>query len=161
MTVQQPSVVVDPATLTAKVGSTYPGGFAEPCMGRARKALGDAAGLRNFGINLTELPPGTWSSQRHWHLKQDEFVYIVEGEVVLVTNAGETVLKAGMGAGFPANNGDGHHLINRSDKKAVYLEIGDRTEGDAGFYSDIDLLLPAASSPGAKRTFTHRDGKPY
>ena len=108
------------------VGTLYPPPFDEPCRARERTRLGDAAGLTQFGVNLLRLPPGAWSSQRHWHTGEDEFIYIVSGEVVLVTDAGEEVLRAGDCAGFKANDGDGHHLQNRSGQDAVVLEIGSR-----------------------------------
>ena len=153
------SSVIDPTTVSARTGSSYPAPFAKAVAGRIKRALGDACGLENFGVNLTELPPGAWSSQRHWHLKQDEFVYVLEGELVLVTDAGETLLRAGMAAGFPANNGDGHHLINRSDRNAIYLEIGDRSSGDGAVYPDIDLTVKQA--PDGKWVYSRRDGTPY
>lgn len=150
--------VIDPENAPKRVGTGYPAPFAEPCKPRVKWRLGDAAGLKNFGVNLTELPPGTWSSQRHWHTKQDEFIYIVEGELTLVTDAGETLLKPGMCAGFPAGKPDGHHLINRSAHKAVYLEVGDRTPGDEADYPDIDMEIRLIDG---ELRFIHRDGTPY
>src|SRR5689334_18720813 len=97
-----------------RVGSGYPAPLDKPCQQRGRRRLGDQFGLTQFGANQLELPPGAWSSQRHWHERQDEFVYVLEGEVTLVTNEGETVLKAGMFAGFRAGQANGHHLVNRS-----------------------------------------------
>ncbi len=149
---------LDPATLPVKTGSDYPKPFKAAVAGRERRALGDALGLENFGVNFTRLPPGNASSQRHWHSRQDEFVYIVEGEVVLVTDAGEQVLTAGMVAGFPANSGDGHQLINRSERDALYLEVGDRTSGDQCDYPDIDMLVRWID--GAEK-YVHKDGTPY
>jgi uncharacterized cupin superfamily protein len=102
--------------------------------------LGDVFGLSQFGVNLLELPPGAWSSQRHWHERQDEFVYVLEGEATLVTDAGETTLVAGMVAGFPANSGNGHHIVNRSGTVARLLEIGTRTREETAHYSDIDMV---------------------
>ena len=149
---------LDPKTLPVKTGSDYPEPFKAAVAGRERRGLGDALGLKNFGVNLTRLPPGNASSQRHCHSRQDEFVYIVEGEVVLVTDAGEQVLSAGMVAGFPAGTGDGHHLINRSDRDALYIEVGDRGAGDEVDYPDIDMLRrPVDGEP----RFVHRDGTPY
>lgn len=153
-----PSPVIDPESAPKRVGSGYPAPFAEICARRVKRALGDAAGLKNFGVNLTELPPGGWSSQRHWHARQDEFIYIVEGEVTLVTDAGETVLKPGMCAGFPAGKPDGHHLINRSERRAVYLEVGDRTPNEGATYPDIDLV---GRTVDGRFQFFHRDGTPY
>ncbi len=138
-------------------GARYPMPFDEPCASRHRWRLGDAAGLTQFGVNLLRLPPGAWSSQRHWHSTEDEFVYVVEGEVVLVTDAGEELLRAGDCAGFKADDPDGHHLQNRSDRDAVLLEVGTRRPGEGMVdYPDIDLQFPKGS-----KTFHHRDGRPY
>ena len=126
--------------LPRRESSGYPPPYDEPCRTRMRRALGDAAGLTQFGVNLLHLPPGAWSSQRHWHTEEDEFAWIVEGEVVLVTDAGEEVLRAGDCAGFKAGVADGHHLQNRSSHPALILEIGSRRpETDAVDYPDIDL----------------------
>jgi len=156
MTTRSP--VIDPQTAPKRLGSGYPPEFAGPCVTRIKRQLGDAAGLTNFGVNLTELPPECWSSQRHWHTKQDEFIYVVEGEITLVTDAGETLLKPGMCAGFPAGKPDGHHLINKSDRPAKYLEVGDRTAGDEGHYPDVDMQ---ARFIDGKYVATRRDGTPY
>ena len=121
---------------------------------------GDLFGLTNFGVNLTRLAPGAYSGLRHAHAKQDEFVYLLEGEVVLITDAGESVLKAGMCAGFKAGTGNGHHLINRGTTDVHYIEIGDRTAGDAVDYPDDDLKV-LKSPDGKSRTLTHKDGTPY
>ena len=150
--------VLDPETVERQKGARYPAPFDADCAGRERRALGDALGLENFSVNFTRLPPGCASSQRHWHSRQDELVYIVEGEVVLVTDAGEQVLRAGMVAGFPANSGDGHQLINRSERDALYLEVGDRTSGDQCDYPDIDMLVRWID--GAEK-YVHKDGTPY
>jgi uncharacterized cupin superfamily protein len=123
-------------------------------MERTRRRLGDAAGLTAFGVNLLRLPPGTWSSQRHWHTAEDEFVYVLEGELTLVTDAGEEILRAGDCAGFKAGVRDGHHLQNRSGKDAVVIEIGSRKDEDEGEYSDIDMRF-------GPEGFFHKDGKPY
>jgi uncharacterized cupin superfamily protein len=117
---------LDPDSVTPRVGSIYPAPFAEPLKGREKRALGDAAGLSQFGVNLVTLQPGAWSSQRHWHENEDEFIYVLEGEVTLITDAGEQVLKPGLAAGFPAGKTNGHHLVNRSDKPARYFEVGTR-----------------------------------
>jgi uncharacterized cupin superfamily protein len=121
---------------------------------------GDAAGLSQFGVNLLRLPPGAWSSQRHWHTSEDEFVYVLSGEVVLVTDGdgGEEVLRAGDAAGFPAGDENGHCLQNRSDRDAEVLEIGTRDPGSIGYYSDIDMVAPARGKPAI---YTRRDGTPY
>jgi uncharacterized cupin superfamily protein len=147
---------LDPSAIPGRIGSSYPAPFDEPCMRRERKALGNAAGLTQFGVNLLRLPPGEWSSQRHWHTAEDEFVYVVAGEVVLVTDAGEQTLRAGDCAGFKAGDPSGHHLQNRSNQDAIVLEIGGRDAADGTFYSDIDLLIPAHQDE-----FAHRDGTPY
>ena len=140
-----------------RFGSSYPAPYDAPCQKRQRWQLGNAAGLTQFGVNLLRLPPGAWSSQRHWHEGEDEFVYVLQGEVLLVTDAGEEVLRAGDCAGFKAGVADGHHLQNRGADEAVLLEVGTRLpDGDAAHYPDIDLDLPAAG-----RGYTHRDGRPY
>ena len=149
---------IDIAALTPVVGTTYPPPFDLPCRGRARTKLGDAAGLTQFGVNLCRLPPGAWSSQRHWHTGEDEFVYVLSGEVVLVTDGGEEVLHAGDAAGFPAQDKNGHCFQNRSDRDAQILEVGTRVTGDMAYYSDIDMVAPAGGEPAA---YTHRDGTPY
>jgi uncharacterized cupin superfamily protein len=147
---------IDLAAAALRIGSGYPAPFDEPCKERRRLRLGDVARLTQFGVNLLRLPPGAWSSQRHWHTAEDEFVWVVEGEVVLVTDAGEETLKAGECAGFPAGEPNGHHLQNRSIREAVVLEVGSRRPKEDGCdYPDIDLVSP----PG--RDFSHRDGRPY
>ena len=149
---------IDIAALESLVGTLYPAPFDEPCRARARKRLGDAAGLTQFGINLLILPPGAWSSQRHWHDRSDEFVYVVSGEVVLVTDGGEEILRAGDAAGFKANDENGHHLQNRSGRDAQVLEIGTRLATDSAYYSDVDMMAPAGGKPAR---YTRRDGTPY
>ncbi|MGN6388927.1 MAG: cupin domain-containing protein [Burkholderiaceae bacterium] len=139
--------------------SNYPEPFASRMAGREKRPLGDLFGLQNFGVNLTRLPPGAVSALRHAHSRQDEFVYILSGHPVLVTDAGETPLSPGMGAGFRAGSGDAHQLVNRSDTDAVYLEIGDRTPGDTGHYPDDDLQA-VLGDDGAWR-FARKDGTPY
>ena len=116
---------LDPATVRPRPGNSYPPPFGAASAAREKRALGDAVGLKNFGVNLVRLPAGSASSQRHWHTHEDEFVYVVEGELVLVTDAGEQTLAAGMAAGFPAGRSDGHHLINRSAAPGAYLEVGE------------------------------------
>lgn len=149
---------IDIAALAPVVGTLYPPPFDEPCRARARTRLGDPAGLTQFGVNLLHLPPGAWSSQRHWHTSSDEFVYVLAGEVTLVTNSSEEILRAGDAAGFPASASDGHCLQNRSGADATVLEIGTRVPGDAAHYSDIDMMAPAGGQPAP---YTHRDGTPY
>ena len=136
-------------------GTGYPEEFAGPCKPRRRWRLGDAVGLDQFGVNLLRLPDGAWSSQRHWHEGEDEFVWVLEGEVVLVEDEGETVLRAGDCAGFKAGVPNGHRIENRSGAGAVLLEVCSRApEGDSGVYPDIDMIF----RPGG---FFHRDGTPY
>lgn len=149
---------LDPAAVPSRTSTSYPEPFREQVLRRSKKFLADAVGLKAFGVNLVRLEPGGWSSQRHWHTREDEMVYVLEGEVVLVTNAGDQVLGPGMVAGFPAGKPDGHHFINRTDRIAVYLEIGDRVAEDECFYSDIDMEW--RSTPDG-RAFVHRNGDPY
>jgi uncharacterized cupin superfamily protein len=139
--------------------SNYPEPFFSRMGGRVKRPLGDLFGLSNFGVNLTTLRPSGESALRHAHTRQDEFIYILEGEPTLVTDAGETALRPGMCAGFKAGTGDGHHLINRTDRDVIYLEIGDRTAGDAGSYPDDDIQ--AALDSSGKWVFTHKDGRAY
>jgi uncharacterized cupin superfamily protein len=160
MTTRRPLTLpaLDPATVASTQGSNYPAQFKPQVAGRAKQRLGNALGLKNFGVNLTTIKPGAASALRHWHAKQDEFVYIVGGELVLVTDAGEQLLSAGMCAGFPAGKSDGHHLVNQSTRDAVYLEVGDRTSGDSANYPDDDLVARAVDGGWH---FTRRDGTPY
>ena len=147
---------IDISTVPARQGVGYPAPFAAPCAERVRRRLGDAGGLRDFGVNLMTLPPGNWSSQRHWHSHEDEFVYILEGELILIEDGGETVLRKGDCATFPKGSGNGHHMINRSSTVAVYLEVGSRQMEDLATCSDIDLM--SSNSDGR---FVHKDGAPY
>jgi uncharacterized cupin superfamily protein len=143
-------------------GSSYPTPFAEPCRGRRGQRLGDAVGLTQFGVNLMTLVPGAWASQRHWHAREDEFVYVLEGELVLVEDAGETELRAGDSAGWPAGARNGHHLVNRSEADARFIVIGTRDDADHGEYSDIDLVFGQGRYSGSKADiFRHKDGTPY
>ena len=148
---------INPADLPAHVGTFYPSPYDQPCRARERRKLGDAAGLTQFGVNLLRLKPGVWSSQRHWHTGQDEFVYVLSGEVVLVTDTGEEILKPGDCAGFKAGDTDGHHLQNRSDTDALLLEIGTRVSNDSGEYPDSDM----AFKMGGPAMYTRKDGTPY
>lgn len=146
---------IDIAKAEHLTGSRYPSPHDAPCRGRERWRLGDVAGLTQFGVNLLRFAPGAWSSQRHWHTHEDEFVYVLEGEVVLVTDAGEEVLRPGDSAGFKAGVRDGHHLINRTDREAVVLEVGSRDDAnDRGEYSDIDMIFTPTG-------YAHKDGTPY
>jgi uncharacterized cupin superfamily protein len=147
---------LDLTAIPGRKGSSYPAPFAQNSGNRIRQRLGDTGGLTQFGVNLLQLPPGAWSSQRHWHSAEDEFVYVISGEVVLITDQGEEILRAGDCAAFPKNTPDGHHLINKSGGDAVCLEIGTRATDDFTVYPDIDMVFdPKVGS------FTHRDGTPY
>ena len=148
---------IDIESAPTRFGAGYPPPYDEPCKARRRWKLGDAGGLSQFGVNLLRLPAGAWSSQRHWHTAEDEFVWVVEGEVVLVDNDGEQLLKAGDCAAFPAGVANGHHLQNRSGAEAVLLEMGSRRPAEDGCdYPDIDLML----TDGAVE-YSHKDGTPY
>jgi uncharacterized cupin superfamily protein len=146
---------IDVKSLPERTGSNYPAPFHLKAGERVRQRLGDAGGLSDFGVNLMRLPPGAWSSQRHWHSAEDEFVYVLEGEVILVTDKGEETMKAGDCAAFAKGAPDGHHLINKSNAMAVLLEVGSRTETDVCIYSDIDMKV------GPDNVYTHKDGTPY
>lgn len=147
---------LDPDAIERHTGSSYPAPHDAPCAARVRQRLGDAGGLTDFGVNLLELPPGSWSSQRHWHSGEDEFVWIVRGEVVLVTDAGESVLRAGDCAAFPKGARDGHHLVNRSAQPALCLEVGSRGRHDVCTYPDIDMYVESTDD-----IYRHRDGTPW
>ena len=146
---------IDVSSIPRSIGTYYPTEFNKPCAGRVRQCLGDAGGLTDFGVNLMRLPSGNWSSQRHWHSHEDEFVYILEGELTLVEDDGETVLHAGDCAAFPKGTDNGHHMINRSDAVACYLEVGSRQQDDLTTCSDVDMTCTNASG------FAHKDGTPY
>jgi len=150
---------IDPAQAPQGAGTRYPAQYAGPCMDRRWLRLGDAAGLTQFGVNLLTLDPGVWSSQRHWHAEEDEFVYVIEGEVTLVTDAGEAIMRQGDSAGFKAGVRDGHMLQNRSDAPARVLVIGSRSDADWGEYSEIDMkFLPGRYSGGGG--FARKNGEP-
>jgi uncharacterized cupin superfamily protein len=153
------TAAIDALDVEAKIGTTYPAPFRKEVAARSKRVLGDLFGLTNYGVNLVELAPGAWSAQRHWHTREDEFVYVLSGELTLVSDEGRHVLTPGMVAGFPAGESNGHHLINTGDADASYLEIGDRISEDEVFYPDIDLQLVADGK--GEHVFTHRDGKPY
>lgn len=132
---------IDRAAAPRVQGSGYPPPHDAPCRDRVRQRLGMAGGLTQFGVNLLTLPPGVWSSQRHWHSHEDEFLMVVSGEVVLVTDDGEEILRPGDCAAFPAGRADGHHLINRSHQPATVLEVGtSHDDVDVCTYSDIDMI---------------------
>ena len=130
---------LDPATVEVRRGSAYPEEFKSVTDGREKRALGNAVRLTNFGVNLVRLKPGVVSALRHWHAHEDEFVYVLEGEITLVTDAGEQVLGPGIAAGFPAGKADGHKLVNKSNQDALYLEVGDRHPAEEAHYPDVDL----------------------
>lgn len=146
---------LDLTSLPARTGSNYPEPFAALARARLKQALGTAGGLTDFGVNLTRLPPGAWSSQRHWHTEEDECLFVLSGELTLITDAGEESLVAGDFAAFPKNRPDGHHVINRSNEVASYLEIGSRSATDVCHYPDIDMQGDADGS------YVHKDGTPY
>jgi len=147
---------VDVSALPVRVGTGYPAPFNQACAGRTRRRVGDAGGLEDFGVNLMALPPGTWSSQRHWHSHEDEFVFVLQGELTLVEDSGQVLLRAGECACFPKGTGNGHHLRNDSSSEAIYLEVGSRHQDDLTTCSDVDLK--SSNRDGA---FVHKDGTPY
>jgi uncharacterized cupin superfamily protein len=149
---------IDVANVKVDTFSGYPEPYRQVTLGRERKRLGNAAGLAQFGVNLTTLKPGAASSQRHWHENEDEFVYILQGEVVLVEDDGETVLKPGDAAGWKASVPNGHCLVNRSDRDVVYLEVGTRATSERAHYSDIDMRVER-DEKGAR--YVHKNGVPY
>ncbi len=154
----QPAAVEAAAVAPRARASNYPEPFASRMRGREKRVLGDLFGLNNFGVNLTRLAPGAQSALKHRHSRQDEFVFILEGEPTLLLDDDEIVLRVGMCAGFPAQ-GAAHCLVNRTDRDVVYLEIGDRSAGDAATYPDDDLA--AAFGPDGHWIMTHKDGRPY
>jgi uncharacterized cupin superfamily protein len=149
---------LDIARIPLDTGTNYPPPFDKAVEGRSRKRMGRAAGLTQFGVNLCTLKPGAASSQRHWHENEDEFVYVLEGEVVLVEDAGETVLKPGDAASWKAGVADGHCIVNRSDRDAVFLEVGTRAQAERAHYSDIDMMV-TRDDKGFR--YTHKNGEPY
>jgi uncharacterized cupin superfamily protein len=155
----RPTAIVAAEAAPRERASNYPEPFASRMAGRVKRPLGDLFGLTNFGVNLTTLAPGAVSSLRHTHSRQDELVYILEGEPTLVTDDGETVLRPGMAAGFKAGSGNAHHLVNRTERDVVYIEIGDRAERDAVSYPDDDIR--AALGANGRWHFVHKDGRPY
>jgi len=149
---------IDIANLKLDNSTGYPEPFRKVVEGRWRKRLGNAVGLSQFGVNLTTLKPGAWSAQRHWHEAEDELIYLLEGEIVLCEDSGETVLKPGDAAGWKANTPNGHCLINRSQRDAVYLEIGTRAAKEKAHYPDIDMKVER-DEKGAR--YMHKSGEPY
>ncbi len=144
--------------LPPRIGTGYPSPFDQPCQKRSKTALGDAVGLTQFGVNLLQLPPGSWSAQRHWHHNEDEFILVLEGEVTLVSDEGKRLLGPGDIAGFPAGQANGHHLVNDSDEHVRVLEIGTRAENETAIYPDVDLKAVGA---GGKYRFLHKNDEPY
>lgn len=147
---------IDIAAVPVRVGTGYPEGFNDACAGRTRQRLGDAGRLTDFGVNRMTLPPGKWSSQRHWHSHEDEFVFVIAGELTLVEDDVSVVLRAGECAAFPKASGNGHHLRNHGSEVAVYLEVGSRHRDDLTTCSDVDMK--SSNRDGA---FVHKDGTPY
>jgi uncharacterized cupin superfamily protein len=156
MSLQKPAL--DPATVEPRTASGYPEPYRSRCLPREKRPLGSALGLTRIGINLTTLPPGKESSMRHWHTLEEEFVYVVSGQAVLVTDAGEQTLEQGMCAGFTAGSGDGHQLVNRGSQPVVYLEISNREPGDTAHYPDVDLMFHGVD---AAVKFTRKDGSKF
>jgi uncharacterized cupin superfamily protein len=149
---------IDLSKLAPRAGTNYPDVFKHVVEGREKTPLGNAAGLTQFGVNLTRLKPGAASSLRHWHENEDEFVYMLEGEAVLIEDEGETVLKAGDCAGFKANVANGHHLVNRTSGDALYLEIGTRSPRERAHYPDVDLAFERDET---QSRISHKSGEPY
>jgi uncharacterized cupin superfamily protein len=149
---------VDIAKVPVKSGTFYPAQFQAECLGRHKQAIGDAAGLTQFGVNITRISPGAASALRHWHEQEDEFIYVLEGELVLVENDGEVVLKPGDTAGFKAGSGNAHRLINRGNRDAVYFEVGTRAKSERVHYPDVDLVMERDDK---SRRYLHRSGEPY
>lgn len=147
------------AEIPARNGSGYPEPFRSRVLPREKRALGDAFGLNRIGVNYTVLPPGVESAMRHWHSHEDELIYLLEGEVVLRTDAGEQTLTPGMAMGFAADDRDAHQLVNRSDRPAVYLEISNRDTRDVTAYPDVDLAC--RQDADGRHLFSHKDGTPY
>ena len=147
---------IDLSALPFVGGSSYPPPFDAPCNELKYQRLSRSAGLDRFGVNLKVIPPGGWSSQRHWHSHEDELIWVVEGELVLVTNTGEEILRAGDCAAFKAGDPDGHHLVNKSGRPAKVLEIGNADPADRCVYSDIDMVAEPGIEP-----YVHRDGTRY
>jgi len=149
---------IDIDKVAADTRSNYPEEFQREIVGRERQRLGNAAGLDQFGVNLCRLKPGAASSQRHWHQHEDELVYMLEGEVVLAEDSGETILRPGDAAGWKAGVPNGHRLINRTSRDAVFLEVGTRSSREVATYSDIDMR---AERDGKVARYVHKDGTPY
>jgi uncharacterized cupin superfamily protein len=149
---------IDIAKLPLDTRTGYPPPFDRVVVGRERKRLGNAVGLNQFGVNLTTLKPGAASALRHWHEQEDELIFVLEGEVVLIEDDGETVLNPGDAAGFKANSPNGHHLVNKSNQDAVYLEVGTRSKYERAHYPDVDMMV-VRDDKGMR--YTHKNGEPY
>jgi uncharacterized cupin superfamily protein len=149
---------IDLDAVKVRSGTSYPEPFAQIVAGREWQSLGDAAGLTQFGVNLMRIKPGAASSARHWHEQEDEFVYMIEGELVLVEDEGETIVKPGDAAGFKAGVANGHHLVNRTGRDAVFLVVGTRAARERCHYPDIDLVH---DQDGDRYRLTHKSGEPY
>jgi uncharacterized cupin superfamily protein len=149
---------IDIARASVRTRGVYPDPWGAVTQGREKTALGDAAGLTQFGVNLTRLKPGAASALRHWHETEDEFVYVLEGEILLIEDGGTTVLRPGDAAGFKAGVSNGHHLVNKSQRDALYLEVGTRAKRERAHYSDVDLVYDRDES-GFR--FSRRSGEPY
>ncbi len=150
---------IDIDKIPVRATSNYPQEFLQVIAGREKRALGNAAGLTQFGVNLTTLKPGAASSLRHWHVQEDEIVYILDGEVTLVEEGSETMLKAGDAAGFKANVANGHQLVNKSSRDVIYLEMGTRSKNEIAHYPDVDLALNYGAD--GKPRYTHKSGESY
>lgn len=150
--------IIDQTKCPLKTGSIYPEPYASMMKGRSSLRLGEAGGLTQFGVNLVTLEPGALSSLRHWHQNEDEFVMVTEGECTLVQDEGETVMRPGDCAAFPAGNTNGHHFINRSDRVAKFLVVGTKAASETATYSDVDLRVEIG---GGKASFTYKDGTPF
>jgi uncharacterized cupin superfamily protein len=151
---------INVSAVPEQIGTRYPAPYDEPCKTRGVRRLGDATGLTQFGVNLVRIPPGAWSSQRHWHSHEEEFVHVVSGDVILVTDAGEEALGPGDCVGFKAGDRDGHHFQNRSAGEVVLFVVGTRKGEDSGEYPDIDLAFDGNRYAG-KGSYRHKDGTPY
>jgi uncharacterized cupin superfamily protein len=149
---------IDISKIAPRLGSSYPPPFKEPIVGREKYPLGDAVGLTQFGVNLTRLKPGAASSHRHWHEAEDELVFVLEGEVVLIEDAGETLLRPGDAAGFKAGVANGHCLVNKSGRDVLYLEVGTRSPHERAHYPDVDL---AGEKDERGFRYTRKSGEPY
>ena len=153
------SPAFDPLAIETEVRNPYPAPNNTVLNGKSRRALGDAHGLTEFGVNLTEMEPGAVSALRHWHSAEDEFIYIIDGTPTLVTDRGAEVLQPGMCACFPANSGDAHRLENHSNANVRFIEVGNRSASEEVHYPDDDMVLER--TPDGSRSFRHVDGAPY